>query len=67
MSIKSIELSDKIYEKLRAMKSEDESWDAFMSRLTESVNLIHPSKSEWEKAYKKAFKDHKEVFLKLAE
>jgi predicted CopG family antitoxin len=67
MPTKSIELSDKIYEKLRAMKSKDESWDEFMARLIETVSLIHPSKSEWKKAYKKAFEDHKEVFQKLAE
>ena len=48
------------------MKSENESWDEFMSRLTDAVELIHPGRNEWKDAYKKAFTDHKKVFKDLA-
>lgn len=67
MPSRSIEISDDSYNKLIALKSKDESWDEFLVRLTKAVKLIHPSKSEWKDAYKNAFKDHKDVFQKLAE
>ena len=67
MSSRSIEISNDSYKKLIALKSKDESWDEFIVRLTKAVILIHPSKSEWKDAYKNAFKEHEEVFQKLAE
>ena len=64
--MKSIELSDKVYNRLKALKSTEESWDKFLLRIADTLQTLHPSNQEWSDAYKKAFRENIKTFEKLA-
>ncbi len=58
--------SDKVYNRLKALKHAEESWDEFKLRIADTLKTLHPSDQEWAVAYKKALQDNKETFERLA-